>query len=681
MLRAAAGIRTNASEVTIQNETGATGKAGLTRAYSESAFNLSEDDQLQLQILDALAKDGNIEIVAHPTVSTVPGARNGVYFEGNTIHIGLDAIDHAYVQTGMHEIVHWLRGNNVDGYGGVTQVVFDALERAGEDVDALIREKLSAYAQAGEMLDYEAAQEEVVAESAALVLTDQKNMRNFAREHAEAFSAFRDAFVRFWEKLQSIARSVAGKNKTGEQQALIGQSKALQKIYDVLMDAVKATGEQGSAVENTATPKYSTNRSFIEQIDELRDGTFPRNDHLYVMETPDVLVQCGFDRLPLLMTQKHAKSVMKVTGGQDVNYHGLTRTGMAQLPNAIDNAIAVIKAPNFDNKVIVFTEMRDGDGNMVIAPIEVDGRGMWNNTRIVANILDTAYGKNSNSLKTMLMNAIINDEVMYVDKKRSHQLEKAVGVQFPKRLISGAPIHSIREYSGKVKLNVGKENAAGKQGGTDASYSLNRATGQQYTQAEIDAIQNIGDKSVNEFTAADLVATEGLAQNYWETMGENRYKSPFFRAWFGDWRANDQSAVSVVEQTADADGSQKRGVYVNSDTGWEISVSGKVYNEAIHGAKATQEANKYLPYMDKLVQNAVLLDTHGIKQNRRKSVNSLMMHDLYAVIDVGNGQEVLRIQVEEMNDPNSENTTNRAYKLTDINVIKAGVNSSQTMVW
>ncbi len=250
MLRAAAGIRTNASEVTIQNETGATGKAGLTRAYSESAFNLSEDDQLQLQILDALAKDGNIEIVAHPTVSTVPGARNGVYFEGNTIHIGLDAIDHAYVQTGMHEVVHWLRGNNADGYGGVTQVVFDALERAGEDVDALIREKLSAYAQAGEMLDYEAAQEEVVAESAALVLTDQKNMRTFAREHADAFSAFRDAFVRFWEKLQTIARSVAGKNKTGEQQALIGQSKALQKIYDVLMDAVKATGEQGSAGES-----------------------------------------------------------------------------------------------------------------------------------------------------------------------------------------------------------------------------------------------------------------------------------------------------------------------------------------------------------------------------------------------------------------------------------------------
>ena len=678
MLRAAAGIRTNASEVTIQNETGATGKAGLTRAYIESAVNLSEDDQLQLKILDALAKDGNIEIVAHPTVSTVPGARNGVYFEGNTIHIGLDAIEHAYVQTGMHEIVHWLRGNNADGYGGVTQVVFDALERAGEDVDALIREKLSAYAQAGEMLDYEAAQEEVVAESAALVLTDQKNMRNFAREHAEAFSAFRDAFVRFWEKLQTIARSVAGKNKAGEQQALIGQSKALQKIYDVLMNAVKATGEQGSAGENTATPKYSTNRSFIEQIDELRDGTFPRNDHLYVMETPDVLVQCGFDRLPLLMTQKHAKSVMKVTGGQDVNYHGLTRTGMAQLPSAIDNAIAVIKAPKFDNKVIVFTEMRDGDGKMVIAPIEVDGRGRWGNVEIDANILDTAYGKSSNGLKTMLMNAIMNDEVMYVDKKRSHQLEQSVGVQFPKKLLSGAPIHSIREYSGKVKLNIGEENATGQQGGTGASYSLNRATGQQYTQVEIDAIQNIGDKSVNEFTAADLAVTEGLAQNYWETMGENRYKSPFFRAWFGDWRANDQSAVSVVEQTADADGSQKRGVYVNSDTGWEISVSGKVYNEAIHGAKATQEANKYLPYMDKLVQNAVLLDTHGIRQNRRKSVNSLMMHDLYAVIDVGNGQEVLRIQVEEMNDPNSENTTNRAYKLTDINVIKAGVNGSQT---
>ena len=500
MLREAAGIRTNVSEVTIRNETGATGKAGLTRAYSESAFDLSEDDQMQLQILDALAKDGNVEIVAHPTVSTVPGARNGVYFEGNTIHIGLDAIDRAYVQTGMHEIVHWLRGNNADGYGGVAQTVFDALTRAGEDVSALIREKLTAYAQAGETLDFEAAQEEVVAESAALVLTDQRNMRAFAREHADAFSAFADAFVRFWEKLQNIARSVAKKNKTGEQQALIGQNKALQKIYDALMDAVKVTGEQGRAGENTATPKYSTNRSFIEQIDELRDGTFPRNDHLYVMETPDVLVQCGFDRLPLLMTQKHAKSVMKVTGEQDVNYHGLTRTGMAELPSAIENAIAVIKAPKFDNKVIVFTEMRDGDGKVVIAPIEVDGRGRWGNVEIDANILDTAYGKSSNSLKTMLMNAIMNDEVMYVDKKRSHQLEQSVGVQFPKKLLSGAPIHSIREYAGEVKLKVDEENVTGRQGGADASYSLN--------QTETDA----------------------------------------FKDWFGDWQNDAENASKIVDE-------------------------------------------------------------------------------------------------------------------------------------
>lgn len=268
MLRAAAGIRTNASEVTIQNETGATGKAGLTRAYSESAFKLSEDDQMQLQVLDALAQDGNFEIVAHPTVSTVPGARNGVYFAGNTIHIGLDAIDHAYVQTAFHEVVHWLRGNNADGYNGVAQTVLDALANTGEDVDGLIRDKLNAYAQAGEMLDYTAAQEEVVAESAALVLSDRRNMRAFARAHADAFSAFRDAFVRFWERLQNIARSVAGKNKTGEQQALIGQSKALQKIYDVLMDAVKATGEMGEqqdSVSENAYTSYSLNELSDDQ--------------------------------------------------------------------------------------------------------------------------------------------------------------------------------------------------------------------------------------------------------------------------------------------------------------------------------------------------------------------------------------------------------------------------------
>lgn len=129
----------------MKGDTSATGQPGLTRAYAESSVKLSDDQKTQMQILDAFAKDSNLEIVVHPSVSTVEGAVNGAYIEGNVIHIGLDAIDQGYVQAGFHEAVHWIAQNaqtNPDAYSGLEQTVFDALRENGADVDSLVRQRI-----------------------------------------------------------------------------------------------------------------------------------------------------------------------------------------------------------------------------------------------------------------------------------------------------------------------------------------------------------------------------------------------------------------------------------------------------------------------------------------------------------------------------------------------------------
>jgi len=174
--------------------------------------------------------------------------------------------------------------------------------------------------------------------------------------------------------------------------------------------------------------------------------------------------------------------------------------------------------------------------------------------------------------------------------------------------------------------------------------------------AEIQAVQSIGRKSVNAFTSGDIQKTEGLARRYWNEMGE---KSPFFRAWFGDWRVNDQTPVQIANKVGDA-----RGVQTNEDTGWNIQVSGKVFAESQHFASKNTTAMPYLPYINDIVNKAILLDSHGVSKG--KSVNSLLMHSLYAVADIGNGPELLKLYVEEMNDPNSTGTTKRAYQLQNI---------------
>lgn len=197
-------------------------------------------------------------------------------------------------------------------------------------------------------------------------------------------------------------------------------------------------------------------RSFSEQIDELAEGVFPRNDHLYVMQTPDVLVGVGLKKLPMLMTQRHAKTVMKTNGNdRKANYHGLTKNGIKQLPQRLSEPAMIIQATDYSNRVIVLTDMQNGSGETVIAPIMLDGRGNWQDVEIDANILTTAYGKEN--IKSMIVDAIMDDRVLYTDKKRSDTLSQTVGVQFPKNLRSGGFIHSIRLNQQNVNPDIQKQ--------------------------------------------------------------------------------------------------------------------------------------------------------------------------------------------------------------------------------
>ncbi len=185
-----------------------------------------------------------------------------------------------------------------------------------------------------------------------------------------------------------------------------------------------------------------------------------------------------------------------------------------------------------------------------------------------------------------------------------------------------------------------------------------KSSGVQYSLSkdEVEAVQGVGRKSINQFSPDEIRVTETFARQYWKEMGT---KSPFFRAWFGDWRMYDTTPIQIATQKGNS-----RGVTRNEDTGWDIQVSGKVFAESQHFADKNASALPYLPYINDIVEKAVLLDSHGI--DKKKSPNSLLMHSLYAIADINNGPEVLKLYVEEMNDPNKLNTAKRAYQLQNI---------------
>lgn len=189
--------------------------------------------------------------------------------------------------------------------------------------------------------------------------------------------------------------------------------------------------------------------------------------------------------------------------------------------------------------------------------------------------------------------------------------------------------------------------------------NVNDNTSNMIDVEDVKELQSIGRKSVNDFTSEDIKKSEPFARKFFNEIG---VKSPFFRAWFGDWRANDTTVVNIANKKGAA-----RGITRNIDTGWDIQVSGKVFNETkSHNQTYNVNARPYLDYINSIVENAVLLDSYTIPSTKAKSANSAMMHSLYALADMGNGIELLKLYVEELNDVNSDGTIKRSYQLQNI---------------
>lgn len=227
--------------------------------------------------------------------------------------------------------------------------------------------------------------------------------------------------------------------------------------------------------------------------------------------------------------------------------------------------------------------------------------------------------------------------------------------QTPDRTGYPADTDSVAQKGDAVNTSIRKSN----ENDTNERYKI-RDT--EITEEDVRAVQSVGRKSVNSFSGNDVKATEGFARKYYREMGT---KSPFFRAWFGDWRAEDKSPVRIANRRDAA-----RGVVKNADTGWNVQVSGKVFNETKKhlSAKATKAVSA-LDYINSIIEDAVLLDSSTIPSGKTKSENSAMMHSLYAIADMGSGRELIKLYVEELNDVNSDGTIKRAYQLQNINKI------------
>lgn len=193
------------------------------------------------------------------------------------------------------------------------------------------------------------------------------------------------------------------------------------------------------------------------------------------------------------------------------------------------------------------------------------------------------------------------------------------------------------------------------------------------TEKDIEVLRSIERKSVNKFTSDDLEKSQKWAHRFFKEIGT---KSPFFRAWFGDWRMYDASdvVISDIPQYIGTNESRKknRGVINNIDTKWNIRISREGETNTISHSGADRLSEYGLAGIQNLVKNAVLLNTEVHEHHKNNPINDLITfdHKLYALGRNTDGEIGLyRITVEEYYQSKKEPANKKFHNLKYIEKI------------
>ena len=195
---------------------------------------------------------------------------------------------------------------------------------------------------------------------------------------------------------------------------------------------------------------------------------------------------------------------------------------------------------------------------------------------------------------------------------------------------------------------------------------------------DIDIIRTIantrGEISINDFSSEDIEKTKKWAEIYWNGTGTKkplREKSPFFRAWFGEWRAHQTkefvSIAAIPEYVATNEArKQNRGTVGNDDTGWDIRISREGETNTISHSGEEHLSEYGLAGIKGLIQNAYLFDSEIHKHHNNNATNDYIAfdHKLYALGQNTDGEIALyKITIEEYFQSKSEPDNKRFHNL------------------
>lgn len=170
-------------------------------------------------------------------------------------------------------------------------------------------------------------------------------------------------------------------------------------------------------------------------------------------DTPKLLQLVGVPDLPILMTQQHVISTSQTTGKyRNVNYHGLGKELLYQLPQLLENPVLIAESFTKTDSIILLTDEEDAQHRPIIISLKIKGHGSVNQCIITANILTSVYGRNK--CKEFIERIEKENKLLSVNKIKSQHLPVTSGLQLP----SGIANFDFNIIVKKLSINVNKGN-------------------------------------------------------------------------------------------------------------------------------------------------------------------------------------------------------------------------------
>ena len=192
---------------------------------------------------------------------------------------------------------------------------------------------------------------------------------------------------------------------------------------------------------------------------------------------------------------------------------------------------------------------------------------------------------------------------------------------------------------------------------------LEEDLGKPITLQDVQVLRSIGRRNVNQFNSDEIEKARKWAYKFKEDLG---IKSPFFRAWFGEWRAHQTNKfVRVVGDTKRGFASGKiHNEDMDVDISWGRELKGETINHLVR-----QKVSEYaLEDVHSIIQNAIYFETViSMPTSKTKMPNTAFMHSFYSLYRAKDGGiHLLKVYVEEALSNNEKVVFKRGYQFKDI---------------